>query len=283
MILDVFINPLSAERRPWQMFFLGIIFFSLAIILSLVVFTKQASLVTVFLTVLASFPIIYNTVKLEERKDEDIVGEKALLKEHSKALEVFMFLFLGVMVSAILWYIFLPSGHIQNVFSTQIETISSINSTPIGHITFSNNALSVIFLNNLRVLSICILFSFLYGVGAMFILTWNATVIAAAVGIFVRENLANIGQQIGSVSIWNYFHLFSVGILKYMIHGVFEIMAYFVAALAGGIISVAIIRHIMGTEKFERIIFDASGLIIISVILLFISALIEVFITPKFF
>lgn len=282
MVLGILINPLQAEKRPWQMFFLGILFSTVAIVLSMLVFMKYSSLIMVFLTVLASFPIVYNTIRLEESKDEEELPEKTLLKEHSRALEAFMFLFIGVVVSCTLWYILLPSSYLTVLFGTQIETITDVNSQLLGHATH-NNPLSIIFLNNLRVLSICVLFSFLYGVGALFILTWNATVIAAASGIFIREQLALISEKVGAVSVGHYFGFFSIGIMRYMVHGVFEILAYFIAALAGGIISVAVIRHILGSSKFEKILFDVSDLIIISVVLLFVSALVEVYITPVLF
>ena len=158
MVLDILINPVDAEKRPWQMFFLGLLFSSLAIILSLVVFMRQSSLVMVFLTVLASFPIIYNTIKLEELKDEQDISEPMLLKEHGKALEVFMFLFLGILVSCTVWFVFLPADYISTLFGTQISTFQSLSSTAIGHVV-KDRALSTIFLNNLRVLSICVLFS----------------------------------------------------------------------------------------------------------------------------
>ena len=193
-----------------------------------------------------------------------------------------MFLFLGILVSSTMWFVFLPAGYVEPLFNAQVETIKAINLPSVGNVIHTSH-LSKVFLNNLRVLSICVLFSFLYGVGAMFILTWNATVIATAAGTFVRENISTIGSELGFVSTGKYFHLFSVGILKYMVHGFFEILAYFVAALAGGIISVAIIRHVLGSKKFEKILFDVSGLLILSVLLLFISALIEIFVTPRFF
>ena len=282
MVLDMLINPIDAEKRPWQMFFLGILFSSLAIILSFIVFSKHSSLVMVFLTVLASFPIVYNTIKLEEYKDEQGKPESFLLKEHAKALEVFMFLFVGILVSCTIWFVFLPADSAANIFNVQVDTISNINSATVGNVV-SDSPFTTILTNNLRVLSICILFSFLYGVGALFILTWNATVIAAAIGTFVRENLATISSNLGSISAAKYFHAFSLGMLRYMTHGVFEIMAYFIAALAGGIISVAVIRHVFGSNKFERIVFDVSELLIISVALLVVSALIEVFVTPMLF
>ncbi|MBT4823751.1 hypothetical protein HN695_06710 [Candidatus Woesearchaeota archaeon] len=282
MVLDVLINPIEAEKRPWQMFFLGVLFSSMAALLGTLIFVKYSSLVMVFLTVLASFPIIYNTIKLEEIKDEHAVSETRLLKEHSKAISAFMFLFLGILVASTLWFVFLPSEQVNHLFSTQLDTITSINTQYTGNVV-RPNVLSTIFMNNLRVLSICLLFSFLYGVGAMFILTWNATVIAAAIGTFIRENLASFGNLIGEVSIFKYFHIFSSGFFKYMFHGFFEILAYFVVALAGGIISVAVIRHVFGSKKFERIMFDVSELIIISVLLLFVAALLEVYVTPVLF
>ena len=282
MVFDILVNPVSAEKRPWQMFFLGVFFSSVAIILSMTIFKEHSSLVMVFLMVLASFPIIYNTVKLEEKKDEATTDYHFLLKEHAKALEVFMFLFVGILISCTLWFVFLPPAYATSLFSTQANTITSINSVYIGHVT-NTAAFKTILLNNLRVLSICILFSFIYGVGALFILAWNATVIATAAGTFIRENIANISANLGSVSLAKYFHIFSVGILKYMTHGVFEILAYFVAALAGGIISIAVIRHVLGSARFEKIIFDVSELLILSLVLLVFSAVVEVFFTPLFF
>ena len=71
--------------------------------------------------------------------------------------------------------------------------------------------------------------------------------------------------------------------LKYSLHGLLEILAYFVGGLAGGIISVAVIRHNFGTRKFERILWDASDLIIISVVVLVVAAILEVWVTPMVF
>ena len=68
-----------------------------------------------------------------------------------------------------------------------------------------------------------------------------------------------------------------------MIHGVPEIGAYFIGALAGGIISISVIRHDMKTERFWTILQDSLNLVIAAVVVLFIAALIEVFITPVLF
>ena len=83
-----------------------------------------------------------------------------------------------------------------------------------------------------------LLFSFFYGFGAIFILTWNASVIGAAIGGFIKSNVSQ-----------NYLLLLPIGIFRYMIHGFPEIMAYFVTALAGGIFGIGVIRHGIKDKK----------------------------------
>ena len=128
-------------------------------------------------------------------------------------------------------------------------------------------AFLILNLNNIYVLIFTLIFSLLFGAGVIFILAWNASVIAAAIAIFTKSDL-------------NYL---PVAILRYFVHGLPEIGSYFVAALAGGMISFAVIRREIGTDKFWRVLQDSLNLVIFAVILLFISALMEVFITPLFF
>ena len=286
MVLESLINPRKAEGKPWETFFIGIIYSSVAIFLSLWIFKDYASLVMVFLTVTASVPLMYNIILFEEEKDKEIQDEKVLVKEHWKAISVFIFLFLGFLVSYTFWYTVLPSTTVENVFEVQIKTIDNINAGVTAVITGKgvyNNFFNSIVSNNIKVMIFCILFSFLFGAGAIFILTWNASVIAAAIGSFIRENIAGLAADQGWSNITGYFYIGSSGFLRYLIHGIPEITAYFLAGLAGGIISVAVIRHDFGSDKFRKIIVDSLDLIILSFMVLFAAAIIEVFITPLLF
>jgi uncharacterized membrane protein SpoIIM required for sporulation len=283
MVLESLLNPLDAEKRPWEMFFIGILYSSIAILIGLMIFGEDASLVIVFLTVLACIPIIYGAIKLEENKDMVINSEQKLIKEHFKALSFFMFLFFGIVFSCIAWYVFSPPTLSQNIFLSQIKTIKTINSGITGNFLESLSIFSSIFFNNIKVLLFCLLFSFLYGVGAIFILVWNASVLGAAVGDFTRTSISEIFSATGNVSLYHYFNIISIGVLRYSIHGIPEILAYFIAGLAGGIISVAIIRHDFRSEKFKIVAIDSMDLMILSVICIFIAALLEVYVTPVLF
>lgn len=291
MVLESLITPLAAEKKPWEMFFLGIFYSTIAMFLGLWIFYEQSSMVMVFLTSLAATPLIFHAIRREE-KSEDHKKEVVLLKEHSRVLYFLICMFFGFIISFSAWYIFLPSGMTETMFSTQMQTIAAINAKISGgtsvignfmggtmHITgnlTSQQLFWKILENNVKVLMFCIFFSFFYGSGAIFILTWNASVISAAIGNFVRTNIATVTGL-------SYFSIFSIGIFRYMTHGVFEILAYFMGGLAGGIISVAVIRHELGTKQFKKVLLDSVDLILLALGVLFLASFVEVFITPALF
>ncbi len=285
-MFEMLINPKRAERRGWEMFIIGVVYASLSILLVNWIFSqdpvlaKYSGILVVTFCVMFSLPFIYYTIKLEEEKDIKMDGVFRILKEHSKALLAFMWLFLGFVVAFSFWYLMLPS---DNSFRAQIETYCMINrpanfnecveqygikttGRTTGFMT-SGEKLIAIFTNNVYVLIFTLIFSLIFGAGAIFVLAWNASVISAAVGIFSKTGISAL----------------PLGVARFMIHGFFEIAAYFTGALAGGIISIAIIRHNIRNEKFWDVLQDSLNLIILAVILLFVAALIEVFIAPILF
>jgi uncharacterized membrane protein SpoIIM required for sporulation len=290
MVLEALVGVRTAEKRPWELFIVGLVYSSLAIILSMWIFSAYTSIVIVALTALMSAPIIHNIIQYEEKKDEMIESERKLLIEHGKAVSVFTYLFLGFVLTYIIWFVLLPPATGQDMFKVQLDTITEINtghgisvpavpteSSPTANAVKNTGTLSLIFLNNTKILIFCVLFSFFYGAGAIFILVWNASVIGTAIGLFVRHNLIN-ALHLGTA---HYPAFIFKGLAKYLfVHGIPEVLAYFIGSLAGGIISVAIIRHEYKTREFKRTLLDAADLIIISLMILFGAALLEVFVTP---
>jgi uncharacterized membrane protein SpoIIM required for sporulation len=285
-MLEMLINPKKAERRPWEMFFIGALYATLALILVEGVFkgdavlNKYSGILLVTFCVMFTIPFMYFAIKNEEEKDIEIEGFFKLMKEHGKALVYFMFLFMGFVVAFSFWYISFEGGN-QN-FRAQIETFCVINKPShfeqcvaeygVKHVSTtgafsSTDKIINIFANNIYVLIFTLVFSLIFGAGAIFILAWNASVISAAIGIFAKSDLANL----------------PLGLSRYMIHGIPEIVSYFAGALAGGIISVAVIKHDVKSDRFWTILQDSLNLVIFAVIILFFAALIEVFITPVIF
>ncbi|MCH7568269.1 MAG: stage II sporulation protein M [Nanoarchaeota archaeon] len=285
-MLEMLISPQKAERKPWELFFIGIFYASISILLVNWIFVQdpvlstRSGILVVTFTVMFSLPFMYYVIKLEENKATQHMGALRLLREHRKAIWAFLWLFMGFVVGFSFWYIILPT---TTSFQEQIETFCAINSpdnfggcvqkfgvkgtsAPTAFLS-NKERLFLIFSNNIYVLIFTLIFSLIFGAGAIFILAWNASVIAAAISIFTQSNL----------------NILPLALFRYMIHGLPEIAAYFVGALAGGIISIAVIRHEMGTDRFWSVLQDSLNLIILSVVLLFVASILEVFITPIFF
>lgn len=292
-MLEMLLDPKRGEKRPWELFLVGIIYAGLSLVLANwlfsgnPVFAKHISILTITFTVMFSIPFFYFVIKGEEKKSySDDWKKNSLFRKHSAIISALLWLFLGFVVGYSLGYMLFP-GLVGEAFQAQIEQYCSINMpsqisecvTRYGDVITGNFALSVsgqvsakeyasnIFMNNLSVMIFSVIFSLIFGAGAIFILAWNASVIAAAVGIFAQSSVSNL----------------PVALARYMIHGLPEIGSYFVAALAGGIVSLALVRNDIRSEKFWDALNDAFYLILFAVGLLVLGTIIEVFVTPALF
>ncbi len=281
MVLESIISPTKAERRPVEMLFLGMAYALIGAVLAIWIFRQWSSMVMVFLTAMASVPLMYRTLRYEEHEDIEIKEEYPLIKQHMKAVIFFLMLFLGFTLTFSILNFALPPNLERVAFSAQRSTIQSINS-PTGA-AVSLDVFMRIFANNVRVLFFCIFFSFFYGAGAIFILAWNSSVIGTAIGSLARNKLGETLAKAGFVNAGHYFHVFTLGFLRYLPHGIFEVIGFFIGGLAGGIISVAVVNHDFGTKEFNHIIADSLDLLMLAILIIFIAAIIEVYITPILF
>ncbi len=273
MVLENIANTINSKPKL-KFFLVGFLYLSIAMYIGIWKFSKHTGLAITFFTVLAAFPFFYSTIKKEEKVDIKEKEERNILKSHMKVLNYFLMFFIGVVIAATFWSLVLPTETVASAFDSQYEAIGSINPALAGKATNTEVATSAgeaffdIFSHNLEILVLCIFFSFIYGAGALFVLTWNATVVGVAIASFVKMQSGSVVVSLGH------------GMLRFLIHGIPEILAFITAGLAGGIISVAVIRHHLFTKKSHKIILDSTILIIISIIILIFAALLEVFVTP---
>jgi len=273
------------------MFFIGLVYASLSVLLvqwffgSDAVLSKFLGLIVVVFCVMFSLPFMYGMIKREEKEDEEIEGFFEVWKTHSDVIYGFIWLFLGFVIAFSFWSIVLGNS---GIFNAQLQTYCMINSEGsiedcaskyglngqegviTGNIAVGNSgvwrALSILE-NNVYVMIFTLIFSLIFGAGAIFVLAWNATVIAQAIGIFTKYRVTGV----------------PMGLARYMIHGLPEITAYFITALAGGIFGVEVIRRGFKGKKFSRVIGNVIILLFIALIILVVAALMEVYFTPILF
>jgi uncharacterized membrane protein SpoIIM required for sporulation len=282
-MLESIVNPSRKEHGPLKMFFVGLVYASLSLLLVKWFFSqdpvlsKYSGIIVVTFCVIFSMPFIFYIIKKEEAEDENVFGLLSVWEIHKDAIFSFLWLFFGFIVAFSFWYIFIGDS---NLLNAQIETYCRINrhndvSNCIAGYDFSKNTgasikeirLISIIENNIYVAIFTLLLSLIFGAGAIFVLAWNASVISAAIAIFTNNSIKDI----------------PLGVLRYMIHGFPEIAAYFIAALAGGIFGVGVLRNGIKSKRFLHVFENAIILVFIAIIIIIFAALIEVYLTPIFF
>ena len=257
MVLEKLVPVRFAIKNPWIMFLNGIVISLTCLIISYLVFEESIGLLTTFLVTIAMVPFMVNLHIYKEAKEEEAIEkgkESNIIRRNRDIIVVYTAFFLGMIICYSFVFVVLPEDLSYKLFKDQIDTINAIR----GKAAFGD-VFSKILLNNLGVLFLSFFFSFLFGAGAIFILAWNASVLSAAIG--------SLAKTIGGIK------ALPVAVLPFLPHGSLEILAYFIGAISGGLISAALTRR--KSRNPWPVIRDSLGLLAISVLILVVAAIIE--------
>jgi len=257
MVLERLISIRDAVRNPWWMFVIGAIVSLVSLLVSYLVFAQEFGLFTTILITFAMSPFIVNLNIYEEAKEEELIARRkriGFFAMHREILMVYIAFFVGVITALTLVFLLFPEAQIQSLFESQLNTIKLIRGSSVIADTFER-----ILINNLGVLFLAYLFSFLFGAGAIFILTWNASVLATAIGLLAKS-------YGGLISL-------PAAVLFYFPHASLEMLAYFISGIAGGLVSASLTRK--KSRWFWLVVKDSLMLVFVSVVILVVAAVIE--------
>ena len=286
-MLELLVSPKRAEKDPWILFLIGLLYSALSFFIVKLLFStdpvlkRNSGLLIVFLSALFSIILVYFLMR-REGKESLRSNEKNKASNEWKVLYLLILLFLGFLVGFTILQIIFPN---QIEFNSQMETycvmksptnylncfneynltstLSGIDTAPKGHF-YS------ILGNNISVSLTILIFTILFGAGVTFILVWNASMIASVIALSIKYKLSGL----------------PLGLSRFLVHGIPEIMAYFVFALAGGMLSIALrdfLKRSLSKERFIKILKKCTYLLGLGLIILIIAALIELNITPHLF
>jgi uncharacterized membrane protein SpoIIM required for sporulation len=254
MVLDRILGVKEVLKEPGKAFILGIIISSISLFIAYSVFPQSTGLFTVIMITLASLPLMNRMMRYEEYEDEQIMETNTFFQRYGDIIIAYVAFFSGMIIAMSLSFVILPNSVVERVFSEQINEINLIR----GKFEFGSKFMEI-FANNSSVLTLSFLFSFLFGSGAIFILGWNASVLSSAIGMIAKAS----GGLIALPS----------AVMMFIPHGSFEIGAYFIGSIAGGLVSAAVTRR--KSVKFWPIVQDSFKLLAIAFVLLVIGAMIE--------
>jgi uncharacterized membrane protein SpoIIM required for sporulation len=256
MVLERLVSIRDALKRPWWMFLIGGVISVTCLFISYFVFQSSVGMFSSLLVTISMTPFMLNLAMYQEAKEEQEhdFTEMNLLQRHKDIIKIYTVFFAGMILSLSILFMILPSSISQKLFQDQVNEINAIRGNFISYETFGK-----ILTNNLGVLFLSFIFSFVFGAGAVFILSWNATVLATAIGMSAKG--------IGGIK------ALPMATLMFFPHGSLEILAYFIGGIAGGLVSALITRR--HSRNFWFIIKDSSLLMLASVALLITAGLIE--------
>ena len=269
--------PSNLKGHKLEIFAVAFFHTALASAISLLVFGQHASIVIIALIVMLSLPLMQRILELEEKKELHSRDKNSLIRQHGWAFSTVAFYFLGMLFAFLSIYVFFSDDIVYRIFNSQISTIAEINTLPAGSFFDVDGNVLNILLNNLKILGLCVVFSFFFGTGAIYILTWNASVLAAAIGSMIRNTLWG-----SALSVTGYVNTVTMSVLGYMTHGAIEITAFILGGLAGGIVSVAAWKHDLRKDS-RKLARDVGILVAIAAVLLVFAAFVEAYVSPVFF
>ena len=266
MVLEAVLVSKNVSNRPLKIIFLSFAYSFVAITFSYHLFPAQSSMLAVALITIIFIPFFQKL--FEQDEVSEILSLKKLkdnvFVRHESTIKAFSLFFAGTTLAISAGYYFFPQY--DAVFALQTSTLQSFAT---GRVTDFGTMLLLI-ANNTQVMLLMFVLSTIFGAGAVLILAWNASVIGVYLGMIAR---AFTSSGVDSASA--FFYGVQSGLFSIVLHGVPEILAYFVAGIAGGILSVGIARESVGSMKFRKIFTDSLKLLGMAQVLIIAAAWLE--------
>lgn len=259
---EIFLSKI--KNRSIFLFFLT--FFSL--LFSTLISTGSGEIGGILVLALTLVPLVQITTKLLEIEANISLRlrKNNIFSRHKEFIIDYFAIFFGAILASYVSYLLYP-----NIFVPQIQAIDQIKAEVLAnaYIIYPSSFVFYILINNIKVLILFFLFSFIFGAGAIYELLWNASI----VGVFLGLKANGISGDI----IYKYLFYPLISLLMLLPHGILEFLAYFLAALAGGIFSISLVKN-LSKEDLEIIISDSILLFLLAIVTLVAAAFIEAYI-----
>ena len=277
MVLEQLYSAYWIEQRAKFAFLMGISYSIIGIGSAIVLFNDDPGLAAIAFTSLLILPSLNKMLAIEEEQmvREEKFNIPLLFRDHWDIMKVYIFLFLGIMLTFSVFSLFWSPITTSHIFSQQAEVIgSAAESAATGQAYYSAGLFKSILMNNLLVLLFCLIASLIYGAGSIFIITWNASAWGVIFALIAKNSALATGT--------NPFVYFSLTMLAVFPHLILEAGSYLLAAIAGGIISKAVIKEKPFSEEFNRVLEDGLMMFILAIVVLVIAVAIESYFAGTF-
>jgi len=268
----------------------------MGILFAWLLFPADPSLVAVAFTSILVLPAMRKLFSIEEQQDKNVkkFSVKLLWKNHNDILGVYLLLLLGIFLVYSVAAVVLPSMSVNSLFRDQLElrltddgrgsavdvsnnnyksVLSDSKIASSSPLHFSGALFLQLITNNILVLFACLALAFLTGDGAIFLLTWNASLWGTIFGVTARN--ASI------VSNMNPFLLLLLVLVIVLPHALLEMLSYVLGAISGGLMSndVELEDNESDKDRFKGSYWKSVLFILLAaLVIILIGAIVETFV-----
>jgi uncharacterized membrane protein SpoIIM required for sporulation len=229
--------------------------------------TTSLALISLILLVVLKDILKITSLKLHKQKKS---MRWEIFKEYLRHLSIFAYLFAGIMLCFAFFSMILPVQGSSYIFAAQYSLLGTASADQL----YSNGDFFSIFLNNLVVLVVCLVTSFLFGIGTiyLFVVIWNASVIGVIFGL--------VAKQTAVAATHSPILIFFFILIAALPHIVVEIASYLLAGITGENLSNYLFFNDTKKKHYFSIIQASILTVLVSIVLLIIGSLIEISFAP---
>jgi len=251
MVLSELLSLRQYHKNPAAMLPASAVFASVGVLVQILVPALKPN--TVIFAMIPAIPIIWSILVSEARKysKEPDRRRKGFLECYKHLLLAYAYLSIGAIIAYFTWFTLLPPDVGNAVFSDQLREVRPVT----GFFFFNTKQFDAIIANNLQVLLLMLVFSLLYGIGSIYLLLWNASVLAVVFGASARA--MDFSRILGTMPFAS-----------------LEFAAYFIASVGGGVLSIALM-HSSKRRHLKTILIDFVLAMQVALLLLLLGAVVE--------
>jgi uncharacterized membrane protein SpoIIM required for sporulation len=260
MVLEQLFKIKQIQKNYFNIFMLGFIFSELGILASFVAFRGSVGIMSLAFISVISMPFLLSLIDVKNRRFSDDGFIKNVFENNSNIFDSYIFLFLGIFLSYLLYALFMPEMSVRFYFREQLDATFG----PAGYALTTSQPFLRLFNNNIFILFIFFILSIVFGAGSILFLVWNSSAWGTALGYHIKVRGYGV-SLLGKLSV----------VIKFLPHLVLEASAYLFAIISGVIISQAFYSKELSGSKKQKLIFQGGFLFILSLIILIIAAIVE--------
>jgi hypothetical protein len=283
-MLDFIFSAKKMLDRPYLIIFEAIYLVIISVFISLLLLPPQYVSIGILTFITVGAIPLFN--KIFSYSSYLFNYNKSFFTRHKKLLIILVYFFIGLFIAYSAFYFFSTEPVREAIFLIQneeMEGISYLRSSLTGEISAIDSStqagfgkvFSLILKNNIGVAFRALLLSLFYGAGALFLIAWNASILATVISAEIFSSIVISGYGLGLLS--PFIGLFNAlfNLIGYIPHGLPEILTYFLISFAGAMIARDLNKGIFSTEYKFRVLLDFLLMVGLALLLLVLGALIE--------